>query len=122
MKRLFYVAIIIALVAGGTIFSVLHTDAVTRQMIETLNRAYHEVDIGNYEEAQVILDEFDDIYHRNEAFFILFVRRDLVYNVHTTSASLRDYANEVTRNDFLADLMKTIEHIEVIRFNIMQIT
>lgn len=122
MKRLIYVSIILALVTGAVIFSVLHTDTVTNQMINKLYQAYDAVDTDDYEQAHILLNEFDDIYHQNEAFFILFVRRDMVYNVHTTAASLRDYANETNKNDFLADIMRTIEFIEVIRYNILRIT
>lgn len=122
MKRLIYVSIIIVLIATASIYSSAKIDSVTLVLIEKLQQAYQYNVSGDFEAAKKAVDEFHDIYSKNETLFILFVRRDLVYNVHTTAASLRDYANDETSNDFNADLMKTIEHIEVIRFNMLRLT
>ena len=122
MKRLIYVAIIIVVVTGATIYSTIKIDRVTLEMISKLEQAYEYNNNQDYENAKKTVDDFLQILDRNELLFLLFVRRDLVHNVRTASASLKDYANNETVNDFNADLMKTIEYIEVIRYNILRIT
>ena len=122
MKRLVYVAVILVLIAGSTLFSTIKIDDVTLEMTAKLERAYEYNNNGDYENAKETVEEFLQILDRNELLFLLFVRRDLIHNIRTTSASLIDYANIETNNDFNADLMKTIEYIDVIRYNTLRVT
>ena len=122
MKRLIYVAVILALIAGSTVYSTVKIDHVTLEMTAKLEQAYEYNNNGDYENAKETVEEFLQILDRNELLFLLFVRRDLIHNIRTTSASLIDYANSETNNDFNADLMKTIEYIDVIRYNTLRVT
>ena len=115
MKRLIHVSVILVLIILLTACSYIKIDLVTQQMISKLNTAYLCNNAENFEGAKNALDDFFEIYERNKLLFTLYVRRDLLYNVQTTSASLYEYANTTNKNDFNADCQKTIEHINVIR-------
>jgi len=122
MRRLLYAGIVIAIIAGTTVYVHDRTDRVTTELIAKLEEAKAYNNAGQYAKAIRAVEEFEEAYFENEPFFILFIRRDLVCNVHTTSASLKEYAAEENFRDFNADCEKTIEHIEVIRFSIMRLS
>jgi len=120
MNKLIHVAVILILIIVLTFYSYIKIDRVTQDMIDILNIAYLCNNADDFDGAKKALDDFFEIYERNEILFTLYVRRDLVYNVHTTSASLYEYANKTNKIDFNADCQKTIEHINVIRHYLLK--
>ena len=120
MKKLIHVSVILVLIVSLTVFSYIKIDRVTLKLIDKLDIAYRCNNADDFDGAKKALDDFFEIYERNETLFILYVRRDLVYNVHTTSASLYEYANITNKIDFNADCQKTIEHINVIRHYLLR--
>lgn len=120
MKRMIPVMIIIVIITALTVYSSVMIDHATKELIDILKVAHSYNCNGDYENTKKTLDDFHETLERHEFLFGLFVRRDLVCNVHITAASLYQYADEETKNDFNADVLKTIEQIEMIRRYILR--
>lgn len=120
MKRMIPVSIIFVLILALTVYSSVMLDHATNEMIMVLEVAREHNNADDYEGAKKALDDFHEIFRRYEMLFSLFVRRDLVCNIHTNAATLYQYALKENKNDFNADIQKTIEHIVVIRHHVLR--
>lgn len=115
MKRLYAAIIIVVLLVGLTWYSCETVETVTDDMRVSLMKAGYLNGLGDYEMANKKLEEYEQLFKRNEALFILFVDREHYNNLNVSLSGLYAYVGAEHHNDFNAELSKTLRHLQVVK-------
>ncbi len=119
MKRFYCSIFIIFAIAAVCVGSSLKITSTLSEMDEILVSAIDCVETADYDGAISAMDRFDALFQKNEKFFIIFIKRELIYNLLTDSGTLRSYANDESKHDFWAESTKARRHIVILRDSLL---
>ncbi|MEG0750804.1 MAG: DUF4363 family protein [Oscillospiraceae bacterium] len=109
MKRPLIAAIFLIAVLVLNVACLIYIDDVFGKMEISLSAAYSAAITGDSESAKKSLEEFDNIFERNEHALSLFVRRELVYDIAEAGSTLESYLDSETATDFNSNVKLTLE-------------
>ncbi|MEA5051305.1 MAG: DUF4363 family protein [Oscillospiraceae bacterium] len=121
MKRLTAACALLVFVLAANIAAYAAIDGATAGMSGLIAQARAQCAGGDYEDARATLDELDRTFSENTPLLLLFVRRDLFYEVDLANASLRAYACAQSKQDFDAEAERALRRIEVLRHTLLYV-
>lgn len=115
MKRTRVAAAFVIVAIALNIFCAIWINDVFDELKHALEGASVDMRAGDAQSASKKLEDFDETLERNERGLILFIRRELVYDIAENAATLKSYANVEHREDFCAEAARALETLRTVR-------